>query len=142
PAEATSEAEVCGPGQARRLSPRSQRHDQAHVRTRDMGRRIAAKPARVAIYTGALMAVTSSTWSPSSWREFPAAHQVDWPDELQIEAVRSRIKTLPALVFAGEARALRSSLAQVAEGRAFLLQAGDCAESFHDFSAISIREKL
>src|SRR6478609_856227 len=46
------------------------------------------------------------------------------------------------LVFAGEARQLQASLAEVAAGRAFLLQAGDCAESFHDFSAISIREKL
>ncbi len=84
----------------------------------------------------------AKTWSPSSWREFPAQHQVDWPDEARLEAVRARIKTLPALVFAGEARALQASLGHVAEGRAFLLQAGDCAESFHDFSAVSIREKL
>src|SRR5688572_8876671 len=86
------------------------------------------------------MAVT--TWSPSSWREHPAQHQVDWPDDARVEAVRNRIKGLPSLVFAGEARALQASLGKVAEGRAFLLQAGDCAESFHDFSAISIREKL
>ena len=49
---------------------------------------------------------------------------------------------MPPLVFAGEARQLQASLAEVAAGRAFLLQAGDCAESFHDFSAITIREKL
>ena len=49
---------------------------------------------------------------------------------------------MPPLVFAGEARALKAALAEVAAGRAFLLQAGDCAESFHDFSAVTIREKL
>ena len=49
---------------------------------------------------------------------------------------------MPPLVFAGEARALQDSLAEVAAGRAFLLQAGDCAESFHDTSAVTIREKL
>src|SRR5438067_13770032 len=139
--EATSEARVCGRSGAQALAPLEAprpgpRADERHAR------RIAAEDARVAIYTEALMAITSSTWSPSSWREFPAQHQVEWPDDASADAVRARIKTLPALVLAGEARALRSSLAQVAEGRAFLLQAGDCAESFHDFSAISIREKL
>jgi 3-deoxy-7-phosphoheptulonate synthase len=86
--------------------------------------------------------VTESTWSPSSWRDFPARHQVDWPDEVRLDAARTRLRALPALVFAGEARALQAALGNVAEGRAFLLQAGDCAESFHDFSAVSIREKL
>ena len=52
------------------------------------------------------------------------------------------MSTLPPLVFAGEARALRKSLADVAAGKAFLLQAGDCAESFYDFTADSIRDKL
>jgi 3-deoxy-7-phosphoheptulonate synthase len=88
------------------------------------------------------MAVTSSTWSPSSWRERRALHQPGWPSDERAGAVRQRIAKMPPLVFAGEARALRASLAQVAEGRAFVLQAGDCAESFHDFSAITIREKL
>ena len=83
-----------------------------------------------------------STWSPSSWRALPAQHQPAWPDERRAEAVRQQIGQFPPLVFAGEARALEAALAQVAEGRAFLLQAGDCAESFHDFSAITIREKL
>src|SRR3954452_665444 len=88
------------------------------------------------------MATTQPTWSPASWREHPALHQPDWPDPAAVEAVRERLSSLPPLVFAGEARLLRDSLAQVAAGRAFLLQAGDCAECFHDFSAISIREKL
>ncbi len=88
------------------------------------------------------MAVVDPTWSPSSWRTFPVLHQPEWPDEAIAEAVRARLKTLPPLVFAGEARQLLATLGEVAQGRAFLLQAGDCAESFHDFTAISIREKL
>jgi 3-deoxy-7-phosphoheptulonate synthase len=88
------------------------------------------------------MALTEDTWSPASWRGLPALHQPQWPDEAAAESVRDRLGSMPPLVFAGEARQLQESLAAVAGGRAFLLQAGDCAESFHDFSAISIREKL
>src|SRR6059058_2736865 len=82
------------------------------------------------------------TWSPSSWRGHPAHHQPDWPDGDAAEAARSRLQAMPPLVFAGEARALQDALAEVAAGRAFLLQAGDCVESFDVFSAIAIREKL
>ena len=81
-------------------------------------------------------------WSPSSWRGFPAAQQPVWPDESDLDRAVKQIGTYPPLVFAGEARALQASLARVAAGNAFLLQAGDCAESFDDFSAVSIREKL
>jgi len=81
-------------------------------------------------------------WSPSSWRGFPAAQQPTWPDESDLDRAIKQIGTYPPLVFAGEARALQASLARVAAGNAFLLQAGDCAESFDDFSAVSIREKL
>ncbi len=88
------------------------------------------------------MAVTPATWSPSSWRGVPALHQPAWPDEEQLAAALAELRRLPPLVFAGEARRLRESLAEVAAGRAFLLQAGDCAESFHDPSAPTIREKL
>jgi len=88
------------------------------------------------------MAVTPSQWSPSSWRAFSAAHQPEWPDDARLESVSARLKAFPPLVFAGEARELRDALGEVAAGRAFLLQAGDCAESFHEFSAIAIREKL
>ena len=88
------------------------------------------------------MAVTRSVWSPSSWRSYPALHQPEWPSEERAEAAREKLATVPPLVFAGEARQLRSALAEVAAGRAFLLQAGDCAESFNDVSAIHIREKL
>src|SRR5919202_795880 len=88
------------------------------------------------------MAVTGSTWSPSTWRETPAAQQPEWPSAERVEAVRAQLAAMPPLVFAGEARGLRDALAQVSMGRAFLLQAGDCVESFHEFSAITIREKL
>ena len=88
------------------------------------------------------MASTQSTWAPDSWRARPARHQPDWPDPLELERVREELHQLPPLVFAGEARDLRAALAEVAAGHAFVLQAGDCAESFHDFSAVTIRENL
>jgi 3-deoxy-7-phosphoheptulonate synthase len=86
------------------------------------------------------MVASPDTWSPASWRAHPALQQPDWPDEAGLAAATERLKELPPLVFAGEARGLTTALASVAEGRAFLLQAGDCAESFADFSAVSIRE--
>ena len=88
------------------------------------------------------MAVTASNWTPSSWRSLPAGQQPDWPDPAALAAVRDRLAGLPPLVFAGEARALLASLEEVCAGRAFLLQAGDCVESFRDVSAPAIREKL
>jgi 3-deoxy-7-phosphoheptulonate synthase len=88
------------------------------------------------------MAVTNSAWSPSSWRGFEALQQPEWPDAARAGAAVERLQGNPPLVFAGEARRLRDDLAAVYEGRAFLLQAGDCAESFDELSAIRIREKL
>ena len=84
----------------------------------------------------------SRAWTPTSWRDRPAGQQPDWPDESVLEGVLKQLAGLPPLVFAGEARQLTASLAEAAAGRAFLLQAGDCAESFGDFSADSIRDKL
>ena len=86
--------------------------------------------------------MTSASWSPSSWRGFPALQQPDWPDQARLEEVRAEIGGMPPLVFAGEARSLLDRLADVVEGRAFLLQAGDCAESFYDWNAPNLREKL
>ncbi|MBI2170012.1 MAG: 3-deoxy-7-phosphoheptulonate synthase class II [Actinobacteria bacterium] len=83
-----------------------------------------------------------ANWSPESWRHLPADQQPDWPDQAALEAVIDELRGLPPLVFAGEARNLTRSLADVSEGRAFLLQAGDCAESFDGFSANEIRDKL
>ena len=84
----------------------------------------------------------TETWGPSSWRDHPAAQQPPWPDDAALEAALKHLATLPPLVFAGEARSLTTALAQVADGRAFLLQAGDCAESFDAFSADGIRDRL
>jgi 3-deoxy-7-phosphoheptulonate synthase len=84
----------------------------------------------------------SESWHPGSWQSFPALQQPVWPDAVEYEDARSQLRALPPLVFAGEARRLTRSLGEVAAGRAFLLQAGDCAESFDDFSANAIRDKL
>lgn len=86
--------------------------------------------------------MASSSWTPSSWRDRPAGQQPDWPDAGAFDQAVKTIATLPPLVFAGEARELTRSLAQVSAGEAFLLQAGDCAESFDAFSADAIRDKL
>ena len=88
------------------------------------------------------MSTTSTSWSPSSWRDFPAAQQPNWPDEAALEAVLKQMSSMPPLVFAGEARDLTKRLGHVANGEAFLLQAGDCAESFDAFGADAIRDKL
>ncbi|MGF1598091.1 MAG: class II 3-deoxy-7-phosphoheptulonate synthase [Acidimicrobiales bacterium] len=81
-------------------------------------------------------------WDPGTWRSRHAAQQPTWPDDAELERVEKELATLPPLVFAGEARELRSQLAGVARGEAFLLQAGDCAESFDGFKADAIRDKL
>jgi len=82
------------------------------------------------------------TWSPGSWREHTAAQQPDWPDPARLDAALAELRAVPPLVFAGEARSLTDTLAAVSERRGFVLQAGDCAESFDAFSANSIRDKL
>ena len=84
----------------------------------------------------------TNEWSPTSWRHRPAAQQPPWPDESALEGALKHLSSLPPLVFAGEARALTDHLGEVASGKAFLLQAGDCAESFEAFTADTIRDKL
>jgi len=89
------------------------------------------------------LSVTSPTaWTPSSWRDYPVAQSPTWPDLARLHAVEAELATKPPLVFAGEARRLQDDLAMVGAGKAFLLQAGDCAESFHEASADAIRDKL
>src|ERR671931_2333220 len=83
-----------------------------------------------------------TAWAPGSWRALPAAQQPDWPDPAALDQVLGQVARQPPLVFAGEVRTLHGLLARAAEGHAFLLQAGDCAESFHEFSADAIRDKL
>jgi 3-deoxy-7-phosphoheptulonate synthase len=80
-------------------------------------------------------------WTPSSWRSKPALHiPADYPDAAALTRVETELRRMPPLVFAGEARRLKSLLGEVADGRAFLLQGGDCAESFKEFSADNIRD--
>jgi len=79
-------------------------------------------------------------WNPASWRGRPIEQVPDYPDLQALESVEGRLATYPPLVFAGEARKLKKALADVAEGRAFLLQGGDCAESFAEHGADNIRD--
>jgi 3-deoxy-7-phosphoheptulonate synthase len=83
-----------------------------------------------------------SEWSPASWRKLPAAQQPEWPDDGDLASALAQLRSLPPLVFAGEARKLQAQLDAIGRGEAFLLQAGDCAEGFDDFSADAIRDKL
>ncbi|QOY52894.1 class II 3-deoxy-7-phosphoheptulonate synthase [Candidatus Sulfurimonas baltica] len=81
-----------------------------------------------------------SIWSPTSWREKPILQQPTYQNKDELNRVLSELKNYPPLVFAGEARRLKSELADVASGNAFLLQGGDCAESFSEFHAHNIRD--
>lgn len=82
----------------------------------------------------------SQTWSPDSWRSRPIQQQPAYPDATRLQQVEQTLASYPPLVFAGEARELRRQFAEVTAGRAFLLQGGDCAESFAEFSAAKIRD--
>src|ERR1700732_1948590 len=88
------------------------------------------------------METSAHEWTPRSWRDFPVAQSPTWPDLEHLARVEQRLANKPPLVFAGEARRLQEHLALVASGKAFLLQGGDCAESFHESSADTIRDKL
>ncbi|HEX4262199.1 MAG TPA: 3-deoxy-7-phosphoheptulonate synthase, partial [Acetobacteraceae bacterium] len=79
-------------------------------------------------------------WTPDSWRTRPVRQAPSYPDPTRLAETEARLRGYPPLVFAGEARRLRAALALAAEGRAFVLQGGACAESFSDFTANSIRD--
>ena len=79
-------------------------------------------------------------WNPKSWRTKTALQQPTYKDLNALEEVEKQLSKFPPLVFAGEARSLKAHLAKVSKGEAFLLQGGDCAESFADFNAIRIRD--
>ena len=81
-----------------------------------------------------------SPWSKSSWRNKERIQMPDYPDANALQAVEERLSKYPPLVFAGEARALKAKLAAASRGEAFLLQGGDCAESFDEFNADMIRD--
>ncbi|KAB2683992.1 MULTISPECIES: class II 3-deoxy-7-phosphoheptulonate synthase [Brucella/Ochrobactrum group] len=82
----------------------------------------------------------TKNWTPHSWRSKPIKQVPFYPDAKALNDVEARLRTYPPLVFAGEARKLKQQLAEVAEGKAFLLQGGDCAESFAEHGADNIRD--
>jgi len=84
----------------------------------------------------------SERWTPESWRQKARRQMPDYEDELALGEVERTLASYPPLVFAGEARRLKEHLGEVARGEAFLLQGGDCAEAFADFSADKIRDTL
>ena len=88
------------------------------------------------------MSSETNNWSKSSWKEFTAHQQPNWPDEAAVNKVLNELKTLPPLVFAGEIRSLKALLAKAVTGDAFLLQGGDCSENFSHVTAPRIRETL
>ncbi|MDD2450584.1 MAG: 3-deoxy-7-phosphoheptulonate synthase class II [Sulfurovum sp.] len=79
------------------------------------------------------------SWTPGSWRTFPIKQQPTYTDQEALRAVEKELSSYPPLIFAGEARNLKEKLAAAGRGEAFLLQGGDCAESFSDFNAQSIK---
>src|SRR6202166_1214662 len=82
----------------------------------------------------------SERWTPDSWRKKPIQQVPDYPDRQVLADTEKQLATFPPLVFAGEARSLKKQLARVANGHAFLLQGGDCAESFAEHGANNIRD--
>ena len=79
-------------------------------------------------------------WNLNSWSKYPAKHLPVYQDKKELELVLSKVRKYPPLVFAGETRSLKKSLADVVSGKAFLLQGGDCAESFAEFHPDNIRD--
>jgi len=95
---------------------------------------LAAEPLRGVLF------MSADQWSPESWRHKPIHQVPDYPDQQALQAVEQQLAGFPPLVFAGEARKLKKALASVAAGDSFLLQGGDCAESFAEHSADNIRD--
>ena len=79
-------------------------------------------------------------WKKNSWRKYPVKHIPEYPDKKELDVVLDKMSTFPPLVFAGETRHLKDQLADVVDGKAFLLQGGDCAESFAEFNPDNIRD--
>ena len=88
------------------------------------------------------MTTHQNDWTKSSWKNYPALQQPKWPDQAAYQKAIEEIASMPPLVFAGEVRSLKAMLADAVEGKAFLLQGGDCAEDFAMCTAPAIRETL
>ena len=82
----------------------------------------------------------TQSWTLESWRDFPIKQVPKYESQTELQQVEERLASFPPLVFAGEARNLKAQLAEVCEGRAFLLQGGDCAESFAEHHGDNIRD--
>ncbi|KAG5534262.1 hypothetical protein RHGRI_022398 [Rhododendron griersonianum] len=118
------------------LLPKKSRHPISGVH--------AAQPSKTPVATTPIPSPPSTAapgrWSPDSWKSKKALQLPEYPNEDDLEAVLKTIESFPPIVFAGEARTLEERLAEAAMGKAFLLQGGDCAESFKEFSANNIRD--
>ena len=88
------------------------------------------------------MTTNHPDWNKSSWQNHTALQQPTWPDKAAVAEVLDELSVLPPLVFAGEIRSLKDQLAKAVDGKAFLLQGGDCSENFFNVTAVNIREKL
>ncbi len=108
--------------------------DQSAFATKTAPAQLPVQPQNMSIKT------MIQNWSPSSWRNMPISQVPAYPDAQVLADVEGRLKSWPPLVFAGEARDLKKALAEVSEGRGFLLQGGDCAESFAEHGADNIRD--
>ena len=114
--------------------------DRLHADASDAAR--AADAVKSAAIEAAAEQTPAKGWSASSWRDKPGMQMPSYPDAAALEKATTRLGAMPPLVFAGEALDLRGRLAEVANGDAFLLQGGDCAESFADFSTNAIRDSF
>ena len=81
-------------------------------------------------------------WKKNSWKKYPVKHIPEYPDKKELGMVLDKMSKFPPLVFAGETRHLKDQLADVVDGKAFLLQGGDCAESFAEFNPDNIRDNF
>lgn len=100
----------------------------------------AAEPARNSVSVKESVTPATLKWTPESWKLKKALQLPDYPNANELESVLKTIEAFPPIVFAGEARNLEERLADAAVGKAFLLQGGDCAESFKEFHADNIRD--
>uniref|UniRef100_A0A6N2ND35 Phospho-2-dehydro-3-deoxyheptonate aldolase n=1 Tax=Salix viminalis TaxID=40686 RepID=A0A6N2ND35_SALVM len=101
---------------------------------------VAAEPAKNSVAVKESAAPGTGKWSLESWKTKKALQLPEYPDANELQSVLKTIEEFPPIVFAGEARSLEERLAEAAMGNAFLLQGGDCAESFKEFSADNIRD--
>lgn len=149
-ASALSSKSLCsGNNKTHFLTPPSESHQpsfsllpskKSHLRIQPISAVHAAEPSKKAVVPEKPAVAVSGKWSLESWKSKKALQLPEYPDKEALENVLKTIESFPPIVFAGEARNLEERLAEAALGNAFLLQGGDCAESFKEFSANNIRD--